>query len=361
MITDALDAKGLVLEEVHRRFAQVLEDPLMHGVAGEVVECLAARDGENAPRGHLNLPFEGADGGAATPVKKIGALTFRSALVPILSDPAQLPSIPILYLRLSKLTQDPSSTAAQVAEVLGTDPASVTRLLRLVNSPFYGLRNPVSSVAGAVRLLGFDAVNSLVLATSMDGLFKSTSPTASARMEQLWYHSIGCAVAAKIIASLAGFGDVEQYFVAGLLHDLGKLVVLRSCPDAFEQSARLAVSDETQFADAENVVCGTNHALIGALLGNRWSLPPSLVAGLSQHHHPGQAKAHPEVAAVVHLADIVSLGLGIGSSGNPFVPPIDNAASKLLNLDADRLKAIIDTTESEYPAVESAILGTNKG
>lgn len=284
-------------------------------------------------------------------------LSLRAGVSRMLADPAQLPPAPLVYQNLSRLIDDPKSSPNQVSEVVSSDPASTSRLLQVVNSPFFGLRKRVDTVSAAVRLLGFEPVRSLVLAITAGDMFKAPPGVAAGAVEQLWRHSIGVGVAAKVIGRRMGAPDVEQCFIAGLLHDIGKIVLLRSAPEAFQATLDLAAQEQVLFLDAEATVCGTDHAAIGLMLAEKWAFPPSLAEAVSLHHRPELAKANPELVAAVHVADIVCRALAIGSGGDALLPVLNRVAKQTLGLDAANLKEIVEAVELEYPDVETSLLG----
>jgi putative nucleotidyltransferase with HDIG domain len=186
-------------------------------------------------------------------------------------------------------------------------------------------------------------------------MFKAATGANQDMAERLWYHSIGAGVAARVVARRLGLTDPEQYFVAGLLHDIGKIVLFRCAPEDLQNTLYTAEQKGVSFIEAENEVCGTNHTLIGAMLGAKWGFPPNLVEAASLHHRPEQAKAQPVLTAVVHLADIISRALDIGSGGDPLVPAFNKSARALLDMDASRLTVIMRDVEREYPEVQTML------
>ncbi len=352
----------VVQQAVRTRFARVGQELGMSDFAEAATAVLTDREalivaGQPRSAGHRRFGGEQKPASSAAAGPKKSMLTLRAGLTQVLSDPKQLPTVPLVYQKLSRLVDDPNASVNQVSEVVSGDPASASRLLQVVNSPFYGMRKKVDTISFAVKLLGFQTVKDLVLAITAEGMFKAPPGIDPKAVEQLWYHSIGAGVAAKIIGRRMRAPDLEQFFVAGLLHDIGKMILLRSAAEAFQATLEVAAQDEILFLDAESAVTGINHAAIGAMLAEKWGFPPSLAEAVSLHHRPDQAKTHPLLAAAVHVADLISRALEIGSGGDALIPALNPAAQKALGLDAAKVKDIMEEVEQEYPDVEANLTG----
>ncbi|GEM_PF-228556 len=342
----------------HWRFAGAIEEPLMATMAEVSAGLLRHRGG--VPGAHH--PVSPRDGRQSAPAaaptvfgggKKV--LSLRSNLATVLSDPDQLPTVPAIYHRLAQIIDDPKTTVNEVSDVVGSDPVCASRVLRLVNSPFYGMRGQVTTVSQGVKLLGFETVRSLVLAITSEGVFGGQKGANARTAEQLWYHSIGVGVAARVIAKQRKVVDPELAFIAGLLHDIGKIVLLRCAPEALSETMEAAAVEQIAFIEAENKVCGINHTRVGGMLGERWGFPPNLVEATTLHHRPDQAKVHPELAAVVHVADSIGRALDIGSGGDALAPPLHRSARALLKLDSARLTDIMLNVDEDYPNVKALL------
>jgi putative nucleotidyltransferase with HDIG domain len=164
-------------------------------------------------------------------------------------------------------------------------------------------------------------------------------------MAGLWEHSIGCAAAAGAVAETLGRDDAEEILVAGLLHDLGKVVLALNLPDDLALIRERTKSGRVFFHEAEAAVLSFHHGEIGQWLAEHWNLPDTLAEPMRLHHHPERAVISPEVTAIVHIADSIIRGWGFGYSGDDLVPPISPAAWKLLGLKASDFKTILDRLE----------------
>ncbi|MEJ5358203.1 MAG: HDOD domain-containing protein [Desulfobacterales bacterium] len=242
-----------------------------------------------------------------------------------------LPTLPRTVLRITERINDPATSARDLARIIAEDQVLTARLLKLVNSSFYGFRRRIGTVTEAVLMIGFEAVRSHLLTTSVFDLFPPRSPALRRGQELLWDHSLGCAVGAKAIGTAMRRDNLEELFVAGLLHDIGKIVLLAKFPaESEEVAARVAAG--AAILEAEEAVLGCTHAEIGRRLAEHWNLPSPLVRAIESHHPPFAAEPPEEFSAVVHLADILARVLELGSGGDDRIPPLDPAAWRALRL-----------------------------
>lgn len=226
----------------------------------------------------------------------------------IVGQVSQLVSLPEVWVRVNELLNDANSTAGQLGEVVGLDPALTARLLKMVNSSYYGLRSRVERVSQAIAVVGTDDLRSLVLATSAVETFRKV-PTDLVDMTTFWHHSVCCALAARRLGELRGEIGRERLFVAGLLHDVGQIVLYGEVPEVAAQALAGAVAGGRPLHEVEREVMGFDHAEVGAALLAAWNLPESLVEAVGCHHKPGRAHSFPLEAAVVHLANGVASAL----------------------------------------------------
>ena len=221
----------------------------------------------------------------------------------IISRVDDLPTLPRTVLRITELVNDPKSSARDLARVITDDQVLAARLLKLVNSSFYGFPQRISTITGAIVLLGFDAIRNLLLTTSVFDLFANRRKTSLIRQEQFWDHSLGCAVGAKVIGNYLRYDKVEELFVSGLLHDIGKIVEMIFLPQAFKEINDL-VKDQNilMIAARKKKFWDTVTPQIGNLLAEKWNLPPKLISVILHHHQPSEAGRFVLEAAIVHLA-----------------------------------------------------------
>ena len=252
-----------------------------------------------------------------------------------------LPTLPRTVLRITEMVNDPRASARDLSRIITDDQVLTARLLKLVNSSFYGFPQRVSTVTGAIVLIGFDAIRNLLLTTSVLDLFPPRTFRGRRHQESLWDHSLGCAIGAKAIGEILRYEKLEELFVAGLLHDIGKIVTMSLLPEQFARIAGRVQQGRLLISAAEAEVLGCTHADIGRLLAQRWNLPAKLVSLIEHHHQPGAAGAWSVEASIVHLADILARALSLGSGGDDRVPPVDRCAWDLLKLKTGSLDDIM--------------------
>jgi putative nucleotidyltransferase with HDIG domain len=264
-----------------------------------------------------------------------------------------LPTLPRTVLRITEMVNDPRASARDLSRIITDDQVLTARLLKLVNSSFYGFPQRVSTVTGAIVLIGFDAIRNLLLTTSVFDLFPSRSSRNRRSQESLWDHSLGCAIGAKAIGEVLRQEKLEELFVAGLLHDIGKIVEMTVLPEQFGRITARVTQNRLLIAAAEAEILGCTHADIGRLLAQRWNLPAKLMGLIEHHHHPAAAGPWAVEASIVHLADILARALNLGSGGDDRIPPLDRSAWELLRLKTASLDAIMAAMLDEFDDIGS--------
>lgn len=223
-----------------------------------------------------------------------------------------LPSIPLVMMEVTRLLNNPNTSAIELAKVISRDQALVTKILTVANSPLYGLPRRVSTIDFAIIILGFDHIKNIVIALSMMEAFKNKGDK-NLNQKDYWTHSILTASAAKRIADDLGFHFTGEAFTAGLLHDLGIPVIHKYFNAEFVKIQELVKTANMSFREAQQETIGLEHQQIGNLLAQRWNLPLSLSDAILNHHTPSTAEQNQPLAAIVHLADYMTVKFGTGS------------------------------------------------
>lgn len=260
-----------------------------------------------------------------------------------------LPTLPAVAQKVSKMAESDKTSANQLGKIISTDQAISGRVLRLVNSSFYGFPGRISSISNAIVLLGFDVVKSLIISVSVFEMMEKG-------IIGLWEHSLGCAIASRIIAKKVKGCEPEELSVAGLLHDIGKVVVSVQLVDNYEDIKKLIAEEKIIFYEAEKKVLDLTHENIGNWLAESWNLPVGLQEPITYHHQPLRAQQAKLQTAVVHLADFLARAVGFGSGGDPWMPPLNRKAWERLGLTMHDIKEIIEELGDELESAEAETL-----
>ena len=263
----------------------------------------------------------------------------------VLRSVDNLPPLPAVATRLCRLAEDLDADIDEVSEVVASDQALTVRILRIANSAFFGLSREVTTVSRAIVILGFRAVSSLSLGTTLMSAQLAEQEGSVLDQEQFWIHSLAVGVASRLLAKRLRVREVEEMFVAGLVHDIGKLVFVRELPDSYQGVLARAESGEGSLHSLEKAVLGVDHPEVNLKLGEHWALPSRLVEAMTLHHAPEHASASdaPEdlIAPVVGVANGLARIVGIGDGGDPYVG--DTLFSSLSNkaIDQDALREVL--------------------
>ena len=198
-----------------------------------------------------------------------------------------LPTVPGIVAKIARMVENPETSAAEVGRLISQDQVLSAKVLRMANSAFFGMSRKISSISQALVILGFEVVKGLVLTSSVFDMIQKS-------MAGLWEHSIGCAAASGAVATLLGRADAEEILVAGLLHDLGKVVLALNLPDEMSLVRDKVASGNVLFYEAENAVLDFDHCELGQWLAEHWNLPESLAEPMRLHNRPEKAVLKPE-------------------------------------------------------------------
>jgi len=278
----------------------------------------------------------------------------------LIKDIGGLVTLPDVYLKINRLVDDPNTNSADIAKAVSQDPSFTVRLLRVANSSLYGFSSKIDSVPKAVTIIGTAQVRSLALSMSVASSFAGL-PNELVSMDNFWRHSLLCALAARHLAREARRCDPDALFTAGLLHDIGELVIFNRLPDQAREALELVLDsqDEMPIFQAEHEVMGFDHAEVGGELARQWQLPPLLEECIAHHHAIANAKSHPRETALIHLANIIALMAEIDTLDPDDVPPIDPLAWELTGLNEDSVEPAMRAIQAEVVEVEKLFLGNS--
>lgn len=229
----------------------------------------------------------------------------KAAMIDKLNQIDDLPTLPVIVLELNRTLQNYEAPIAQVTALIEKDQAMVPRILKLVNSAFFGFRSRISNIGHAVSLLGFNMIRNALVSVAVIDAFADRDLNGL-DMALFWTHSVKVAVLSRFLAASHHMESPEDAFTAGLIHDIGKIVLRQYFPDQFKSIWEQMQHSKIDFAVAERQVCTLDHARIGAYLSKKWQLPQSLVDALRYHHTTSRAASNPDLVLTVHTADRIS-------------------------------------------------------
>ena len=278
------------------------------------------------------------------------------SLEKLIDKSSKLGSLPSIVYRVFDVMDDANSTASQIGRVINDDPALTARLLKLVNSPFYGFSAKVDTVYRAVALIGHKELRSVVVAASAIKVFDGI-PSDLVSMPMFWKRSLSTAVVARVLAAFKREREIERYFIAGLLHDIGSLLLYLQQPDEMTQALQMQQSEGIELSAAEKQVLGYDHTEVGGALLNKWNLPPVICGSVRFQETPSKApEAIRESAWLICLARaIVDHHLEPDSQleeGAEIHPDLWQANG----LDESLLPKILEKAEQQYEGSKDILL-----
>lgn len=244
----------------------------------------------------------------------------------------EVPTLPTIYSVLSDTLVNPNANAADIAHLISSDQSASFKVLKVVNSPIYHLSSRIESISLAVLHLGFNEVRNIILALSVINLFSKKKLITSFRPVDFWKHSIGVGVITRYIGNTLQVPRPENYFLAGILHDIGKLVLFENFGDQYETVLQYAEDRKCQIIDAEREILGVDHTVAGAILAEKWKLPESVLKVIKYHHKGVSEEEKDILVAATHVADIAARIFEFGYGGDDYVQKPNPAAWDMLKL-----------------------------
>jgi putative nucleotidyltransferase with HDIG domain len=228
-----------------------------------------------------------------------------------------LPTLPTVVSKLIQLVDNPKTSASSLANLIYKDQALTARILKLANSAYYGFPREISTVNMAIVVLGFNTVKEMTLSLSVFEAFKDAKNDSAFDISRFWQHSIGCGSAARMLSRRFAHQLTGEAFVAGLLHDIGKIILRQYMPQEFSSIMEMVASGKTNLDEAETDIVGATHSQIGAWLAEKWNLPRIIVGSIANHHAPWNAQKDQVFVAMISVANYLCHLSHIGNSGRP--------------------------------------------
>jgi len=273
----------------------------------------------------------------------------------LVSGVVRLVSLPEVCIRVNEMLDDPVVNATDIGKVIGQDTSLTARLLKIVNSPFYGFQSRIETVSRAVTVIGLRELRGLVLAASaVESMSKL--PNDVFNIVNFWRHSVYCGVVARLLAEKCHVLHSERLFVAGLLHDIGKLVISNKLPDESREVLKQVQAKKCPDFEAEQAVFGFDHAEVGGALLDEWQMPESLRNAVRYHHRPQDAAASEIEVALVHIANIMTIHAEHGVIEGNVTPDYDESVWAITGLDESQLDEVYDNAGILFAEALDAIL-----
>ncbi len=301
-----------------------------------------------------------SEGSVATAEREV--VTGAAGEARLVDDVSGLVSPPAVALKVFELVRCAQASAEEIGDVVATDPNLSARLLRIVNSAFYGFPARVDTIPRAVQILGTGDLSNLVLAISAVRAFSSMG-AGIVRLEEYWRHSVLCGLLARHLARRTGVRDPDRLFVCGLLHDVGICVIYTQLRELTAPMREVVAAGEALLHAAEIERLGFSHASVGARLLESWELPEALLDAVRHHHDPGVARVARAEAAVVHVADALANSSQLGPLNAPTeaAPAVDEGAWEILGgPDALGLDEVLAAAREELDETMRSLMPTGQ-
>ncbi len=276
-----------------------------------------------------------------------------------LGQAEDLPTLPYIVVQILEKMHDKNPQIEKIADLIMTDQVLTAQMFQMVNSAFWGLNRKITSIRETIIYLGLRQVETLVYSVALTNTFEQDAPLL--KRVHFWEHSFGCAMISRIISERVGFKQAESAYLAGLLHDIGEVILAVFLSKKFEKVVEYVLENNTSFYLAEDHVMGFNHTDLGPWLVERWKLPATLSNVISDHHHLSEAE-EPLLTTIVRLADLIciyyQLDFGI-NEGERLTVDIMEAWRKLNSLAPKpiklQIKPFLDEFEEQIDIVKSTV------
>lgn len=271
----------------------------------------------------------------------------QSIVAKIKDSIEKMPPLSPVVHKIIIVANDVTSSAQNLTDVIQLDPVLTAKVIRMVNSAYFGLPQEIKSLKQAVVMLGLNTIKNTALSSALMG--KIAIKKGAIDSEEFWKHSIGVATASKLIAQRLGIDKklLEEYFIAGLIHDIGKVLMNNFFPDELNQIIEASQSKGGSIIEIEKSILGLTHEEIGIAIGKKWNFENNLLYAVGKHHVPIVKGDSALYSMVVHIADVFVKVLKVGFSGNYVIDPIDDEIWKALSLNEEIVFEILSTLNDE--------------
>ena len=234
----------------------------------------------------------------------------------ILQSIKELPPFPAVVQRALQLVDDPKASADHVVDVIQYDQSITVSVLKVCNSAYFGLRRTVTSLREALVTIGFNQLVEIILSQESSRFFYGPGKGYELEYGELWKHSVACALLSRLVSKWLNREQKPAHFTAGLLHDIGKVILSKFVKDYFNAIKKLVEEKNLSFCEAEKLVLGIDHAELGGKITEQWNFPNSIVLAVRYHHTPFLTPEEHDVVQLIHLCDLIAMMTGIGGGAD---------------------------------------------
>jgi HD-like signal output (HDOD) protein len=245
------------------------------------------------------------------------------------------PTLPTIYTNLLKAMANPNTTVREVAEIITSDQSTTIKILKFANSSVFSFKTRIDNISDAIFHIGFKEIKNIVLAISVMKLFKDLNTSIHFNIVDFWKHSIGTGVIARFLAEKKNIQDIENYFISGILHDIGKLFMLRTFNEKYIKTIEYARDNNFDLNFLEKKVFGFDHAFVGSLLIEKWKLSTPIYRAVKHHHSLKNTTENDIDIAAVHLANIMTYILEFGNGGDNIADQPYHGIWEIFNFEKD--------------------------
>ena len=275
----------------------------------------------------------------------------------LVNDAAVLYSLPLLYDRLNQAINHPRSSIADITLIISDDPGLSVRILKLANSPRFGYHSKIDSISAAVTIIGTQQLSDLALAVSVIDIFNGITAELF-NMTSFWKHSITCAIAARSLAICRREANPERFFLLGMVHDIGQLLLCTKAPEFFRDMITESKASGQPLYELQRKEFGFDHGDVGGALLQLWRIPASISEAVTFHHAPGRSELYRTETALIHVADVIAHALQIGFSCESCIPSLHEASWERLDIPHNMLAVILKQTDEQLNDTMEILYGS---
>jgi len=272
----------------------------------------------------------------------------------LVKNMGELPTLPSIFMTINNMLTDPRTSSLDVGTAISNDQVITSKILRLVNSAFYGFPGRINTISHAISILGFSSTKNIVLTTSVLSCLTLKTPVPGFNLAAFWKHSAAVGAISKLVAAETLPQKQDEAFTAGLLHDIGKLIFAMCDSESFAKCINLALEKRCLFIDVEREILGVGHTEIVGWINEKWKLPVEIIDVITKHHNKIQLSAeNTKLIAIVQVADVLARGLQYGHACDNSMPILEDNILEILGLTPKKLDSILSAS---YKIVQDSMV-----